>query len=57
MKLRRRTGILLLVLLLLLSGCRKAPAAAAQTGVEVTDCAGRTVTVPEQVDRVACLYA
>ena len=57
MKLHRRTGLLLLALLLLLSGCRKAPEPAAQTGVKVTDCAGRTVTVPGQVDRVACLYA
>ena len=56
MNLRRRTGLLLLALLLLLNGCRKAPAAP-QTGVTVTDCAGRTVTIPEQVDRVACLYA
>lgn len=57
MKLRPRIGLLLLTLLLL-SGCSKAaPAAALQTGVTVTDCAGRTITVPEQVDRVACLYA
>ena len=54
MKLRRT--LILLLALLLLSGCRKAPAAS-PTGVIVTDCAGRTVTVPEQVDRVACLYA
>ena len=54
MKLRRT--LILLLALLLLSGCRKAPAAP-PTGVIVTDCAGRTVTVPEQVDRVACLYA
>ena len=57
MKLRRRTGLVLLALLLLVSGCRKAPTTTAETGVTVTDCAGRTVTVPPQVDRVACLYA
>ena len=55
MKLKRAAVLLLAILLL--SGCRKAPAVPPLTGVTVTDCAGRTVTVPEQVDRVACLYA
>ena len=45
-------------LALSLSGCKEAPSISPNAaGSNVTDCAGRTVTVPDQVDNIACLYA
>lgn len=57
----KRLGCVLLILALLcgLLGCSGAAPQSAAGGAtrQVTDCAGRTVTVPDSPQRVACLYA
>lgn len=62
MKMFRCTVSILLVCVLLLSGCGSTdpnPRVSDEpvSGRVVVDCAGREVVVPEQVDSVACLYA
>lgn len=56
--LKRIISVFLLAALLL-SGCgsAKTPAPVPDTGRTVVDCSGREVTLPPEVDSVACLYA
>ncbi|KAF1085301.1 High-affinity heme uptake system protein IsdE precursor [Sporotomaculum syntrophicum] len=65
-KLRRSIIICLtfvIAISLLLTGCQDGtkdsqPDTSGQTGtITVTDCIGRQVEIPDQVDRIACLYA
>ncbi len=49
--------LLLLALAFLLAGCGSGVRTTSGETKTITDCAGRTVEIPEQPQRVACLYA
>lgn len=57
MKKKIASIFLILILLLSFAGCDSDMAASSGATKTITDCAGRTVEIPEEPQKVACLYA
>ncbi|MBQ9989170.1 MAG: ABC transporter substrate-binding protein, partial [Clostridia bacterium] len=55
---KKRILVFILAITLLLSGCSASSNQVSPiSGNTLTDCAGREVPIPENTDRIACLYA